>query len=182
LEYPDALAVVDATWDMFDSINAENPYRDCLLPAYWFEKNEEPFFILFSRFLQKKNDDSSLLRSYGRRFITWLFNRNLKLLSPLKGFHFTDATLSFRIYPNWLFAGQNLDLLRLLLSDCSPFEVQLVLLHWVTMVMKKDLVSLSRIKEIPFIYHENKSTLTWKNIIDVLKLFKELRIWTTLYF
>mgnify|MGYP001616940344 CR=1 FL=1 len=87
------ILVLDATEDIFEN----NVIEECADRLYE-DPNE---LILFSRFCGGSNDDSSFVRSFGRRFITLVFNYLIGRGS--NKYHtypkVTDATLAFKMYP-----------------------------------------------------------------------------------
>lgn len=125
-----------------------------------------------SIFPKNIGDNSSWFRSWGRRVITYLFNKFiLKQIGniPTVG----DATLSFKAYKYELFKKEIMDdysvcfdvnKLVAALKGRSPFETQIILSAWIT---NRPNINMQFWK---FNYVPTKSTLRLKNIFAALNL------------
>jgi hypothetical protein len=142
----------------------------------YFYGKKKAFNILFQRFYGVSNtkdfpgqiysDDSSWIRSYGRRIITYLFNRFILRVAGYTPV--SDATLSYRAYLTEMFNDvTKREFLIETLKGKSPFEAQLILLTW---MRGFDFP----VVEVLFSYKQSKSTLKLKHVFAVLKLIFEM--------
>ncbi len=128
--------------------------------------------LLFSRFIMSEDSDdqSSLVRSLGRRLITKLYNSVSREPTDI-----SDASLAFRGYSRDIIFNSMWirDYLR---YYNSPFEAQIILLHGgLKNVIFRD-AKVLRLITYGFSYEEGKSTLTLRSIWKVLKLLWKLKI------
>lgn len=172
----EAVIVLDLTDDFFrNKVLQKVALEVCNFSAcagYFTRFGPNPFLVDSGFPFGTERDKSLWFRRWGRRFITFLFNRFVvRNCSHRVGV--SDATLSFRVYPGKLFRGDisaevQFECLCREIEGRSPFETQLILFAWA--LNREDYFW----QTWDFTYTQTKSTLSIRAAFKALYLIWDM--------